>query len=81
MFETKPARLAVHAGENQMTLFRTKLWSVLDTAKLEWSSVLVGMLAGVLFSSITKWVVRLVALLAILLAIKPAIDYFKDEEA
>jgi hypothetical protein len=63
-----------------MKLFRTKMWSVLDIGLLKWSCILFGMIIGSYRPSFVKPQVWIFTLAAILLAIKPAISYFMDEE-
>ncbi|MBF0482209.1 MAG: hypothetical protein HQK81_08470 [Desulfovibrionaceae bacterium] len=61
-----------------MKLFQTKIWSWVDIWLLKWSVFLFGILAG---ASFHDWVwehVWLVLGLAVILAIKPAMAYFKD---
>jgi hypothetical protein len=64
----------------QMKLFRTKVWSVLDIGLLKWSCILIGMIIGSYLTAFTKRHVKLFVIAAILLAINPAISYFRGDE-
>jgi len=59
-----------------MKLFRSKVWTPLDIVCLKWCCILIGMIAGAYFSDFTKRYVWIFIIIAILLAIKPAILYF-----
>lgn len=63
-----------------MKLFRTKIWHVLDIGLLKWSCILIGMIIGSYLSCFVKRHVWIFTIAAILLATKPAISYFTDEE-
>jgi hypothetical protein len=65
----------VRCGE--MRLFRTKTWDWLDIALLKWSCILFGMIAGAFLSEFVMLNVWVFLGIAWLLAIKPAIAYFK----
>jgi hypothetical protein len=64
----------------QMRLFRTKVWSVLDIGLLKWSCVLIGMIIGAYLAAFTKRHVMVFVLASIMLAIKPALSYFGNDE-
>ena len=63
-----------------MKFFRTTTWSPFDLASLKWCAFLFGMVVGALFSDFTLWNVLVILLLAIVLAIRPCIVYFRDTE-
>lgn len=62
-----------------MKLFKAKVWSVMDIGMLKWSSLLVGMIAGAYLADFIKSHVWYVAGVAILLAIKPTLSYFRND--
>ena len=65
---------------DDMKLFITKVWNWRDIALLKWSVLLVGMAIGAYFHEyVTKysWVIIISALL---LAFRPAVSYWKDED-
>jgi putative Mn2+ efflux pump MntP len=64
----------------EIRLFKTKNWSALDIGLLKWSCILFGMMFGSYLSSFTKRYVKLFLIAAVLLAIKPAISYFRGDE-
>ncbi len=61
-----------------MKLLRTKIWNWWDIALLKWCCILLGMIAGAYFNEVVKQYVWMFAVVAILLAIRPAITYFRD---
>jgi hypothetical protein len=61
-----------------MKLFRTKIWTWWDIGILKWCCVLFGMFAGAYFHELLLPNVWIVLLAAVILAIRPAIVYFKD---
>jgi hypothetical protein len=63
-----------------MKLFRTKVWRWLDIGFLKWSSILIGMIAGAYLSEFVRQYVWVFALVALLLAVRPAVRYFGDDE-
>jgi hypothetical protein len=60
-----------------MKLFKAKVWSALDVILLKWCCVLVGMIAGAYLADFTKQYLWFIVLAAFLLAIKPAVSYFR----
>lgn len=60
-----------------MKLFKTLTWSPLNIVLLKLSCVLVGLLCGAWLSFFIKRHAGRVLLLAVLLGIKPAIDYWR----
>ncbi len=63
-----------------MRLFRTKVWSVLDIGLLKWSCIVIGMIVGSYLAAFTRRHVWIFVIAAMLLAIKPAISYFRGNE-
>lgn len=63
-----------------MTLFRAKVWSVIDIGLLKWSCILIGMIAGAYLADFTKRYVWFFALAALLLAIKPTVSYLRSDD-
>jgi len=64
-----------------MKLFRTKVWPWFDIALLKWSSILFGMIAGAYLADFTKRYLLCIAAAAVLLAIRPALSYFRNPPA
>jgi hypothetical protein len=64
----------------QMKLFRTKVWSVLDIGLLKWSCILIGMILGSYLAAFTKRHVMVFVIASLMLAIKPALSYFGNDE-
>jgi hypothetical protein len=62
-----------------MKLLKNKRWAWYDIAFLKWSALLVGMVAGAYFSSFIRDYLLIFLLVAVILAIRPAIAYFRDE--
>lgn len=63
-----------------MKLIKTKIWAPVDIACLKWSSIFFGMVVGAYLSDFTKHYVWVFAIVIVLLAIKPAVSYFKNNE-
>ncbi|PKK89004.1 MAG: hypothetical protein CVV64_16400 [Candidatus Wallbacteria bacterium HGW-Wallbacteria-1] len=63
-----------------MKLFKTKSWSFVDIALLKWSSILFGVILGVIFHEKLKKTLPLLGALSIIMAIKPMASYFCDHE-
>ena len=63
-----------------MKLLRTKVWWWLDIGLVKWSSILIGMIAGAYLSDFVRQNVWAFALAALLLAVRPAVKYFGDDE-
>jgi|GEM_PF-294013 len=63
-----------------MKLFRTKVWSIVDIGCLKWSCILAGMIAGAFFHEFTRRHVWLFIGAAVVLAIKPLVAYFENED-
>jgi hypothetical protein len=61
-----------------MKLLRTKVWYWWDIALLKWSVLLFGMIFGALFADIVKDNVWWFLMVAVLVAIRPGIAYFKE---
>jgi hypothetical protein len=61
-----------------MRLLRTKIWNWWDVWLLKWGAFLFGIVAGAYFHACLFRYVWIILTVAILLAIKPAIAYFKD---
>jgi len=59
-------------------LLKTKVWSWFDLWLLKWGVFLFGMIAGALFPDFVASNVRGILIIAVLLVIKPTLDYFKD---
>jgi hypothetical protein len=64
-----------------MNLFRPRVWSAINIGLLKWSCILIGMIAGAYLADFTKRYVWLIALTAILLAVKPAVSYLRSGRA
>jgi uncharacterized membrane protein YoaT (DUF817 family) len=64
-----------------MNLFRSKVWRPVDIALLKWSCILLGMIVGAYLSDFIKDYVWVFVTAAILLGIKPAVSYFRTNEA
>jgi len=61
-----------------MKLLRTKIWSWCDIGLLKWSVLLFGMIVGAYFHDFVMRYVWVILIAAVLLAIRPAIAYYKD---
>ena len=73
-------RMNAYHENMEMKLFRTKAWSALDIGLLKWSCILFGVIVGSYLAAFTKRYVWIFVIAAILLAIKPAISYFRGDE-
>jgi hypothetical protein len=62
----------------RMKLLRTKMWNWWDAWMLKWSAFLFGIAAGAYFHEVLVQYVLVILIVAVLLAIKPTIAYFKD---
>ena len=60
-----------------MKLLRTKTWNWWDIGLLKWCCLLFGMIAGAYLADIVMVYAWWFLLAAILLAVRPAIAYFK----
>jgi len=63
---------------NIMKLFRTKIWNWWDVWLLKVCVLLFGIIAGAYFHEYIMEYSRVILVLAVILAIRPAIAYFKD---
>lgn len=63
-----------------MSIFRTKVWWWLDIGFLKLSALLFGMIAGAYLSDFVTQHVWVFASGAAILAIRPAIKYFEDND-
>jgi len=61
-----------------MKLLRTKIWSWWDIGLLKWSCILFGMVVGAYLKDFVLQYVWIILLVAVLLAIRPAIAYYSD---
>lgn len=61
-----------------MKLLRTKIWSWFDIGLLKWSCILLGTVAGAYYADFAIKYVWVFIFMAVVLAIRPAIRYFKD---
>jgi hypothetical protein len=61
-----------------MKLLRTKVWYWYDVVLLKWSVLLFGMIVGAYFRECVMRYVWVVLVVAILLAVRPTITYWKD---
>jgi len=61
-----------------MNLFRDQKYSVIDIGLIKWSCILFGMVIGAYFSEFTLRYVWLFIIVALVLAIKPVVTYFKE---
>ena len=64
-----------------MTLFRSKVWSPVDIASLKWSCIFLGMIVGAYLSGFVREYMWAFVIAVILLGIKPALAYFRTDEA
>jgi len=66
-----------------MKFFRTTVWPCYDIALLKWCCLLIGMIAGAYFAEFVKSYAGIIAVAALLLAVRPFMTYFrcKDEPA
>jgi uncharacterized membrane protein YoaK (UPF0700 family) len=63
-----------------MRLLKTKVWPWVDVWMLKWSAFLFGIIVGAYFPDFFRKYVWVVLVLAILLAIKPSITYFGNDD-
>jgi len=63
-----------------MKLLRTKTWYWWDAWLLKWSAFLFGIAAGAFFHEVLNQYVWIILAVAVLLAIKPSIAYFRDND-
>ena len=61
-----------------MKLFRDKKYSVIDIGLIKWSFILFGMVLGAYFSEFTLRYIWLFIIVAVILAIKPVVTYFRE---
>jgi uncharacterized membrane protein YoaK (UPF0700 family) len=61
-----------------MKLLINKHWEWYDIALLKWSAFLFGVVAGGYFSSFIRDYLLLLLPVAVILAIRPAMAYFRD---
>ena len=71
----------IYAEVKGMTLFRSKVWSPVDIASLKWSCIFLGMIVGAYLSGFVREYVWAFVIAVILLGIKPALAYFRTDEA
>jgi len=64
--------------EHHMNLLRTKPWGWQDIWLLKWSVLLFGMIAGAYFHAFVAQHAGVILVAAVLLAIRPALVYFRD---
>jgi hypothetical protein len=63
-----------------MGLLKTKVWSWVDIGLLKWSALLFGMILGGYFPDFTRRYVWVILVLAIVLAIKPSVSYWGNND-
>ena len=63
-----------------MKLLRTKVWPWADVWMLKWSAFLFGIAAGAYFHDYVMPYVWVILVVAVILAIRPSIKYFGDNE-
>lgn len=61
-----------------MELFRTKIWNWWDVLLLKWCAFLFGIAAGAYFHENVMPYLWIILVIAVLLAIRSAIAYWKD---
>jgi len=61
-----------------MKLLRTKPWSWIDIGLLKWCATLFGMIIGAYLHDFVKEYVWYFLLAVIVLAIKPAVSYYRE---
>jgi len=61
-----------------MELFGDRNYSVIDIGLIKWSCILFGMVAGAYLSDFTLRYVWIFIIVAVILAIKPVVTYFKE---
>lgn len=62
-----------------MKLFKDKKYSVIDIGLIKWSCILFGMVLGAYLAGFVLNFVWLFIIVALLLAIKPIVAYFKED--
>ena len=62
-----------------MKLFKDKKYSVVDIGLIKWSCILFGMVLGAYLADYVLSYVWLFIIVALLLAIKPIVAYFKED--
>ena len=62
-----------------MKLFKDKKYSVIDIGLIKWSCILFGMVLGAYLADFVLNYVWLFIIVALLLAIKPIVAYFKED--
>ena len=63
-----------------MKLFHTTVWAWTDIWQLKWSVFLFGTIAGAYFHDFIMRYIWVILALAVILAIKPALAYFRAPE-
>jgi hypothetical protein len=61
-----------------MKLLKNKRWKWYDIALLKWSALLFGAVAGGYFSSFLRGYLLILLIVAVILAIRPAMAYFRN---
>ncbi len=61
-----------------MNLFRDKKYSFIDIGLIKWSCILFGMVLGAYLSEFTLRYLWLFIIVAVILAVKPIVTYFKE---
>lgn len=61
-----------------MDLFKDKNYSAIDIGLIKWSCILFGMVVGAYLSDFTLRYVWLFIMVAVILAVKPVVTYFKN---
>jgi len=61
-----------------MKLLRTKIWNWWDVWLLKWCAFLFGIAAGAYFHECVIQYAWIILIVAVLLAVRPTITYFKD---
>jgi len=64
-----------------MNFWKTKRWSPADIACLKWSCLLIGAAFGTLMAEMLKPYVIPLLVVALVLAIKPTLNYYRKEKA
>ncbi len=63
-----------------MKLLRTKIWPWYDAWMLKWSAFLFGIAVGAYFHEILLKYALVILIVAVLLAIRPTIAYFREND-
>jgi hypothetical protein len=61
-----------------MKLLKTKIWNWWDISLLKWCCLFFGMIAGAFLKDFVMQYVWAILAAAVLLAVRPAIAYFRD---